>query len=119
MAPGRGGARLTRAERLPDARAFSYVFAKARASRGRCLTVLARPIEGTRGRLGLVVAKRHAKRAVDRNRIKRLVRESFRHEKLRLAGLSLVVLSKAAATTASNDNLFAELEQHWSRLARR
>jgi len=35
-------------------------------------------------RLGLVIAKRHAKRAVTRNAIKRVLREAFRHQHLLL-----------------------------------
>lgn len=42
-------------------------------------------------RLGVVAAKRIAKRAVDRNRARRLVREAFRRAQAALAGLDVVV----------------------------
>ncbi|VEH66181.1 ribonuclease P [Rodentibacter pneumotropicus] len=42
------------------------------------LSILARENNLEHPRLGLTVAKKHLKRAHDRNRIKRLVRESFR-----------------------------------------
>lgn len=42
-------------------------------------------------RLGVVAAKRIAKRAVDRNRARRLVREAFRRAQAGLAGLDVVV----------------------------
>ena len=48
-----------------------------------------RPEGNTEARLGLVVAKKLLKRAVDRNKVKRVVREQFR---LRLAGLPAVDL---------------------------
>lgn len=42
-------------------------------------------------RLALVVPKRHAPRAVDRNRIRRIVREVFRLNQRQLAGRDFVV----------------------------
>ncbi|MDQ2993810.1 MAG: ribonuclease P protein component [Pseudomonadota bacterium] len=45
-------------------------------------------------RLGLSIAKRHIKRSVDRNLIKRVLREAFRHEQENLAGLDIVVMVK-------------------------
>jgi ribonuclease P protein component len=43
-------------------------------------------------RVGTIVAKRYARKAVLRNKVRRLIRESFRHNKSLLAGLDLVVL---------------------------
>lgn len=45
-------------------------------------------------RLGVVVAKRYAPKAVLRNKVRRLIRENFRHNKNLLIGLDLVVLLK-------------------------
>ena len=42
-------------------------------------------------RLGLIVGKRHAKRAVDRNRIKRALRESFYQGHHQLGAFDIVV----------------------------
>lgn len=56
------------------------------------------PVEPAR--LGLVVGKKHLKKAVDRNRFKRLVRESFRHHQEQLKGLDIIVLARGAAKQA-------------------
>ena len=64
-------------------------------------------------RLGLALAKKCAVRAVDRNRIKRIVRESFRHHRLELNGIDYVVLCRRKAVMASNQALFGSLAQHW------
>jgi len=42
-------------------------------------------------RIGIITSKRVASRAVDRNRMKRLVREAFRSMRLRLQGFDIVV----------------------------
>lgn len=42
-------------------------------------------------RIALIVSKRHALRAVDRARVRRLIRETFRREQDRLRGLDCVV----------------------------
>ena len=45
-------------------------------------------------RLGLVIAKKHVRLAVQRNRVKRQLRESFRRHQQVLVGLDIVVLAR-------------------------
>lgn len=78
--------------------------------------MLYRPSGRAEARLGLAVAKKHLRRAVARNRIKRLIRESFRHHRQALAGLDLVVLVKPGIDAADNRSLHASLARHWKRL---
>jgi ribonuclease P protein component len=42
-------------------------------------------------RLGILVTRRHAARATDRNRIKRCVREAFRLEQAKIGSLDVLV----------------------------
>jgi ribonuclease P protein component len=44
-----------------------------------------------RPRLGILISRKHAARAVDRNRIKRCIREAFRQEQDRLGPIDLLV----------------------------
>ncbi len=83
-----------------------------------CLTLLA--VKNTQGyaRLGLVIMKKRVRRAVQRNRIKRLARESFRQYKTELGGLDLVVLARDNTAQYDNAALFTSLRKHWQRLAR-
>jgi ribonuclease P protein component len=47
--------------------------------------------EAGTARLGLLVSRRHAARAVERNRIKRCIREAFRLEQQNLGALDVLV----------------------------
>lgn len=79
--------------------------------------VLARSNQGEQSRLGLAISKKHVKLAVDRNRIKRVIRDSFRHHRQLLSGLDLVVLARVDTAGLTNRKLFSSLEVHWQRLA--
>jgi len=63
-------------------------------------------------RLGLIISKKVDKRAVGRNRIKRLVRESFRCQK-QLPACDFVVIGRPAASRGSNAELLNSLESLW------
>jgi ribonuclease P protein component len=67
-------------------------------------------------RLGLVIAKRHVKKAVQRNRIKRLIRESFRLNQSKLAGVDIVVLIRPGVDMQDNAALLKQLDGLWRRL---
>ncbi|MBT8099815.1 MAG: ribonuclease P protein component, partial [Gammaproteobacteria bacterium] len=105
--------RLRKDNRLLDAAAFGRVFEKATRSRDKCFTVLCRSNDREAARLGLAISKKQCKKASARNRLKRLIRESFRHHQQELAGLDIVVMNKAAATEENNAQLLGSLEKHW------
>ena len=65
--------------------------------------------------MGLAISKKRCRRATARNRIKRIVRESFRQNSGELEGLDIVVMNGPAAEGAANRELFASLEKHWQR----
>ena len=91
------------------------MFAEPARSSDRFFTILGRSSGGTHARLGLTVPRRTAKRAVDRNRIKRLARESFRHQ-LALPPWDFVVLARAGADRAARSVLRASLDKHFEQL---
>lgn len=67
-------------------------------------------------RLGLIVAKKNEKHAVGRNRIKRLVRNSFRHNKSKLAGYDIVFLARQGIKELDNSTLSNRVEKAWDQL---
>lgn len=70
-------------------------------------------------RLGLVIAKKHLRLAVDRNRIKRLSRESFRHSQNKLMDLDLVLMSRNGLDKLNNTEVFNLLDNQWRRLLKK
>lgn len=70
-------------------------------------------------RLGLVIAKKHVRLAVERNRIKRLIRESFRQHQQLLSGLDIVILARAGVNDMDNTSFTTLLEKLWQDLIRR
>jgi ribonuclease P protein component len=102
-------------QRLHTAAEFGRVFAEPARSSDRFFTVLARPSGRAVARLGLTVSRRAAKRAVDRNKLKRLARESFRHGTL--PPWDFVVLARAGADRAASRELRASLDRHFEQLA--
>ena len=98
-----------------DADSFQRVFKKANRSRDTLFTVLSRQNRRKGARLGLAISKKNCRLAVQRNRLKRIVRESFRSHKDRLGGLDVVVMCQAGASRASNRKLFDSLAAHWQK----
>jgi len=64
-------------------------------------------------RLGLSVSRRVSKLAAQRNRIKRVIRESFRRARRSLGGVDYVVVAKAEATAIGSARLRAQLDAMW------
>ena len=104
--------------RLLDSNDFSPVFADAqfRVSRAEFL-VLARNNRGEKARLGIVVAKKQVKLATERNRVKRVIRESFRLHQSELPQFDIVVLVRNRASSRDNKNLSGILAGLWKKLA--
>ena len=111
--------RFRPADRLLLGKDYTAVFANRRVLRSGPFELYYRPLTGSTGletsampapnsaRLGLVVPKRNAKRAVHRNLLKRLAREAFRHVCATLPPYDLVlrVGRPLNAKTAEMDNL--------------
>ena len=70
-------------------------------------------------RLGMVIAKKHVKHSVDRNRIKRLIREYFRQARHQLPSMDIVVLARANAGSLSKSECTTKLAKLFNSLARK
>lgn len=106
-----------RNSRLLTAKNYARVFENPLRSSDNYFTVLARKSNSGDARLGLAVSKKNAKLAVERNRIKRLIRESFRTHKDELHGLDIVVMNRRLTAHQDNYTLVLSLSRHWQKVA--
>ena len=102
--------------RLKTPADFKKVFACPVKSTDRYFTLLAIKNQLEHPRLGLAIAKKNIKFAVNRNKIKRAARESFRLQQHQLVTLDIVVLARRDAANATSIQLANSLEKHWQKL---
>lgn len=69
-------------------------------------------------RLGLAISRKVSKHAVVRNRIKRLIRETFRNQQHQLIGLDIIVVGRALAAAQANGALTDSLQTLWLEVSR-
>jgi ribonuclease P protein component len=105
--------------RLSNAAEFDRVFKNCRRSADSFFTVLYRTNDLDYPRLGLAIAKKNIPLSVGRNRLKRIIRESFRNAEQKLNGLDIVIMARRKAGATPNAELFQSLEHHWKSLNRR
>ena len=107
-----------KASRLLNAADYSAVFDRTHFKVScRYFLILARFGSKANTRLGLIVAKKHISTAVQRNRVKRLIRTSFRSLDPLPHHLDLVVLVRKGADKIHNRQVFALLNTLWSDVA--
>jgi len=110
-------ARYPVTHRLLTGKQFQYVFNHCERKVGnQFLTLLAIRNGLPHPRLGTVISLRNAGNAVQRNRVKRLIRESFRCNQHKLAGKDIVALGKRGIGKRSNHEILNALCQNWENL---
>jgi ribonuclease P protein component len=111
-------ARYPRGQRLLTAAQYQRVFKRCEhKANDRFMSVLAVANGLDYPRLGLAISIKAAGNAVKRNRIKRLVRESFRHHQTLLTGLDLVVVVRPGISGRNNQQILSTLDTHWRTIA--
>jgi len=114
MASGLHFGRSRRLLKAADYRAvFDHVDWKVSSREILCLV---RDNGSNHPRLGLVIAKKNVRHAVQRNRVKRIIRESFRLNQHQLPPLDLIILARKGIDEFNNGELHAEFSRLWQRL---
>jgi ribonuclease P protein component len=109
--------RLGRALRLRRPSEFQLGYAQGRRFGNELFSATVRANAEAHPRLGQSVAVRIAGTAVNRNRLRRLVRESFRLRQHELPAVDIIVGVRAAARTTDNPALRAALDRLWNKIA--
>jgi len=108
-----------REKRLLTPRQFKAVFdSPSGKAPGKSVLLLARNNELDHSRLGLVIGKKSVKLSVERNRLKRQIRESFRLNQDNLVGWDIVVVARKGLGDLQNAELAQQFGKLWKRLAR-
>lgn len=103
--------------RLRSKLQFDAVYAGGRRIDDRFFALRVKANGLAHPRVGLAVAVKTAGNAVRRNRLRRLVRESFRLAQLELPAVDVVVAAKYPAAEASATSLRDSLATLWKRVA--
>ncbi len=98
---------------------FQAVFSKPIRFGSSHITILITPNLTEQNRLGLAIAKKRVKLAVQRNRIKRQIRESFRLNQHNLPHIDMVVMVKSGTDKLENNEINRQLEKIWRKVIQR
>jgi len=104
--------------RLTCPKAFQRVFEHGKRLNVVGLSVRVATNGEGRPRLGMAIAKRSLRYAHDRNRVRRLVRESFRLHQTALPSVDIVIMSRSDVLQMANLEVFQQLEYLWGRLCK-
>lgn len=107
--------RFVRSKRLVTKRDYSVVFKSANKTVTTDFIVLHKKNSFTHARLGLAISKKALPKAVQRNRIKRILRESFRNRN-ELPNIDLVFLAKHNIASQDNRSILNGLTILWDKL---
>jgi ribonuclease P protein component len=109
---------LTRHQRITDSADYARLFTAAATGHGALLTVKVQPADDSRA--GIIVSKKAAPLATDRNRIKRRLRAILREELEKLpVNQEIVVIAKAPARQADSAALSVDLQAALTRAQRK
>ncbi|MDO6459258.1 ribonuclease P protein component [Granulosicoccaceae sp. 1_MG-2023] len=112
--------RFERHRRLTKSAQYREVFSGNQRVADQWFTVLFRQQpQGETPRLGLAIAKKSVPRSVDRSRIKRLVRESFRTHRQDMPVVDIVIMARRGCADADNRQLHRSLQRLWKKMASR
>ena len=110
---------FSRDKRLLTPRQFKAVFDSPGGKiPGKNVLLLVRENGLDHPRIGMVIGKKSVKLSVERNRLKRLIRESFRQHQALLGGWDVVVIARKGIAEPNNVDITRQFGKFWKRLLR-
>ncbi len=92
---------------------YKNVFSKSQRFGNKSITILAKKNNLEHPRLGLAISKKCAKNATDRNRIKRIFRESFRLHQHKLPSVDIIAMCKPNILSLDKKEMHTQIETQW------
>lgn len=105
-----------RSHKLTTTTEYKTLFDDSYKVSQKYLLILFKPNNKPYARLGLIVSKTVAKSAAIRNKIKRVIRESFRFHQEKLIGFDIIVIARQSCDKLSKLKLREGIDQLWERL---
>jgi ribonuclease P protein component len=102
--------------RLVSQADYDSAFKNAKKIGQQALVGLYKPNHLELARVGIIVSKRVAKSAVIRNRIRRIVRESFRSYQNQLKGFDIVIIMRHSSCILTRSELREAIDKLWEKL---
>ena len=106
-------AQFPKSRRLLNSAQYKTVLRRGKKLFNPLFLLFVLPNQHAQTRLGITVSKKVSKRAVDRNRIKRQMREFFRLNQLLGPNCDVVMVANPAACSKDNRQIRQALEQVW------
>lgn len=106
---------FSKKRRLLVKKEFDFVFQKANRLFQNEFLILYRKNHYEHARIGFVISKKSVSKAVERNRCRRVVRESFRN--IELPNVDIIFLSRKGLAHLSNQQIKNKLAHSWQKLS--
>jgi len=90
---------------------------KGKTHRNPLFVLVSQANEAQKGRLGITVSKKVSKKAVERNRLKRQIRETYRYCHAQLPSEDIVIIARAKAAKADNKTIREMLTTLWAKFS--
>ncbi len=105
---------FTKSKRLLNKADYDRVYNQAKKWTNTEFIFLYSKNTADQARLGLAISKKMVPKAHERNRLKRLLRETFRKQPL--SSFDVIVLAKRGVDKVSNSILISHLNEAWDKL---
>lgn len=107
---------FSRSHRIVSANDYKEIWQKARRLSGNCIALVNCKNHLAYARLGLSFSKKYFPNAVDRNRLKRVARETFRLYQNQLNSLDIIAVGYKGANLLSPKEQYHSFRELWLRL---
>lgn len=92
---------------------FQKILSRGKKIRSRYFNFYVLPNNLSHSRIAFVIAKKNLRSAVKRNKVKRSIRESFRHNKQVLEGFDIILIAQSPIINCDILELRVFLDQQW------
>lgn len=109
--------RFLKSTRLTNPADYQEVFRSARKQADNSFLFLVKENRRSSARLGLAISKKRIQSAVQRNKVKRMIREGFRKKRTVMKNLDIVVLVQKNIDQKRIKEIKKSLSKHWEKLS--